>query len=128
MRPHQTARLRTCRSACVTSKRCPSGTLSRHAYTSLGDRSARRFSPSSAVALPSSQRSLAIVTGGRLMHLQVLVHELGERDRRAPASRPEPVEHLPQCLLRLSARREPCACRKLDSVERVTSAAACPFA
>jgi hypothetical protein len=35
----------------------------RHAYTSRGDRSANRFSPSSAVALPSSQRSFAIVTG-----------------------------------------------------------------
>jgi hypothetical protein len=58
-----TARLSTCRSACVASKRCPSGTLNRHAYTSRGDRSASRFSPSFAVALPSSQRSFAIVTG-----------------------------------------------------------------
>jgi hypothetical protein len=41
-----------CRSACVASKRCPSGTLNRHAYTSRGDRSASRFSPSPAVALP----------------------------------------------------------------------------
>src|SRR5436190_9306253 len=47
------------------------------------------------------------------MHLQVLVHELGERDRRAPASRPEPVEHLPQRLLRLNARREPTDLRPL---------------
>ena len=49
----------------------------------------------------------------RLMHLQVLVHELGERDRRPPASRPEPVEHLPQRLLRLRPRREPADLRPL---------------
>src|SRR5262249_28526292 len=44
-------------------KAVPSGTLKRHAYTSRGVSSASRFSPSSAVALLSSQRSFAIVTG-----------------------------------------------------------------
>ena len=57
-----TARFSTCRSACVASKRCPSGTVSRHAQTCSGESSARRTSPSSAVAFPSSQRSFATVT------------------------------------------------------------------
>jgi len=61
-RPQSTARFRTCRSAWVASKRWPSGIVSRHAYTSFGDSAASRVSPSVAVALASSQRSLAIVT------------------------------------------------------------------
>jgi hypothetical protein len=59
---HATARFSTCRSASVASKRCPSGTVSRHAQTCSGESSVRRTSPSSAVAFPGSQRSFATVT------------------------------------------------------------------
>jgi hypothetical protein len=41
------------------------------------------------------------------MHLQVLVHEVCERDRRSSTARPESVEHLAQGLLRLFSCREP---------------------
>src|SRR5439155_19207236 len=47
------------------------------------------------------------------MHLQVLIHELGERDRRSSASRSEPVEHVAKCLLRVRPRREPTYLRPL---------------
>src|SRR5207247_2370737 len=57
-----TPRFRTFRRACVASKRCPSGTVSRHAQIRSGESSARRTSPSAAVAFPSSQRSFAIAT------------------------------------------------------------------
>jgi hypothetical protein len=60
---HSTARRMTCRGACVASKRCPSGTVDRQTYMSLAERSASLTWPSTNVAFPSSQRSLAIVTG-----------------------------------------------------------------
>jgi hypothetical protein len=47
------------------------------------------------------------------MHLQVLVDELGERDRRSSPSRSEPVEHFAKRRLCFRTRREPADLRPL---------------
>jgi hypothetical protein len=51
----------------------------------------------------------------RLMHLQVLVHELGERYRRSSASWPAPIEHLAQRFFRFRARRKAAHLRSLGA-------------
>ena len=43
----------------------------------------------------------------RLMHPEVLVDELGKRDRRRSTTGPEPLNHLPKRLLRFGPGREP---------------------
>ena len=77
-----TARFSTCRSAWVASKRCPSGTVGRHAQTCSGESSARRTSPRPAVAFPSTQLSFATVTSFR----PVLLDPLAERQIRRTAT------------------------------------------
>src|ERR1051326_6693771 len=59
------------------------------------------------------------------MHLQVLVHELGQRDRRSSATRSEPIEHLPQRLLRLCRSREPADLQPLRAAA-LEPVAVCP--
>ena len=43
----------------------------------------------------------------RLMHPEVLVDELGKRDRRRSTTGPEPLNHLPKRRLRFGPGREP---------------------
>lgn len=59
--PQATARFSTWRKRLSRLEPVPSGTVSRHAYTSFGESSPSRNSPTS--RFPSSQRSFAIVIG-----------------------------------------------------------------
>jgi len=105
--PQSTARFKTWRRAWVASKRCPSGIVSRHAWT-LPRRELRE--PRIAERrgrLAKQPAQFRHRDRRRLMDAEVLADKVVKRHRGRSAPGPEPVENLAQRPLRLRACREP---------------------